>query len=266
MNFTRIFLLLGTALGVTILLLVTALFFVQRRLLFLPSHLDTAAKGQEPFVAWRSQEKFLGYVSRAVAPKEALLFFHGNAGEALHRTWARDLAPASTTVYLVEYPGFGARAGEPTEASLFAAATEAFDAVATELNVPIAVAGESLGTGVAAYLSSVRPVSRLALISPYTSMTDVAAYHYPWVPVRWLLKDRMESERYLKNVRIPLAILHGEFDTIVPFALGQRLFDGYGGPVKQLNVVPRGQHNDMATALMSAPEAAPFKRFLSGTP
>lgn len=193
------------------------------------------------------------------------MVFHGNGGEALHRQWVVELATPRTAVALVEYPGYGGRRGEPSEKNILRAALEAYDALVLRYpKVPVVVLGESLGTGVAAYLAAHRPVERLALVSPYTSIEDVAAKHYPWLPVRWLLRDRYRTAEFLRQVTVPLAVIHGGDDTLIPAEFAETLVEGYGGASKLLTLLPRVGHNDIADALLSRDGAEPFRRFLRG--
>ena len=262
MSLLRLAVLIGIACVGTYGVFCASIYLFQRELLYFPSHLDVGGKGQAPFVPWRRGTGFLGYVSTARDPKEVVLVFHGNAGEALNRTWIREAVPASTIVVLVEYPGYGARPGTPTETSLYTAAEEAFDAAREQWKLPIVLVGESLGTGVVTYLASVRTPDRLALISPYSTMADVAAIHYPWLPVRWLIQDRYDSMHHLTKTKVPLSIIHGDKDDLVPMSLGRRLFDGYAGPTKSFVVVPGAGHNDLAFPLVGSLTAAPFRDFL----
>ena len=236
----------------------------QRRLQYFPSHEDASGKGMDPFRPWRGpSQEFLGYLHGSSKPERLLLFFHGNGGEALHRDWVVRLAADSTLVALVEYPGYGARPGRPSEPALFAAATDAYDRLtATYPNLPVVVMGESLGTGVACYLAAHRTVERLALVSPFTSIVGVAAWHYPWLPVRWMLRDRFESTHWLSGVRTPLHVVHGEQDGIVPIHFAGALFAGYRGQQKTLTRIARVGHNDLVPALLTWSETENFRRFL----
>jgi fermentation-respiration switch protein FrsA (DUF1100 family) len=238
----------------------------QRRLQYIPSHEDPSGKGTERFRPWRGPSgELFGYLHGPAKPARVLLFFHGNGGEALHRDWVAPLAGEETLVALVEYPGYGARPGSPSETGLFAAATAAYDLVtAAHPGVPVVAMGESLGTGVASFLASQRPVERLALVSPFTSIGDVAVWHYPWLPVRWLLRDRYESARWLAEARVPLQVVHGDRDDIVPIRFAEALVAGYPGKPKALTRLEGAGHNDLVPALLNRPEAENFRRFVRG--
>lgn len=192
-------------------------------------------------IGWRSSDP--GGGARRV------VVFHGNAGYALHRDYyvAGFLAqPQNWEVYLFEYPGYGARPGEPSESGIKAAAVEAVELLLSHGAGPLYLVGESLGSGVASYLSSRYPeqVSGLLLVTPFTSLVDVAAHHYSFLPVRALLGERYDSGKALRHYRRPVAFLVAGSDEIVPPTLGQRLYDSYRGP-KWLHVEPGAGHNTL---------------------
>jgi hypothetical protein len=89
----------------------------------------------------------------------------------------------------------------------------------------IVIYGESLGTGVATHLSQNRNFAGIILETPFTSMIDAAKKFYPYIPVGLLLKDKFENKNKIKNVKSPILIMHGEKDQIVPFEMGQKMFE-----------------------------------------
>jgi fermentation-respiration switch protein FrsA (DUF1100 family) len=107
----------------------------------------------------------------------------------------------------------------------------------------IAYFGESLGAAVAVGLAVQRPPAALVLRSPFTSLGDVGAVHYPWLPVRRLLIDRYPSVERIASVRAPVLVIAGDRDDIVPAALSRRLYDAAAEP-KRFVLVPGAGHND----------------------
>ena len=103
--------------------------------------------------------------------------------------------------------------------------------------------GESLGAAVAVGLAVEHPPAALVLRSPFTTMADVGRYHYPWVPVRWLVRDRYPTIERIARLRTPLLVIAGESDRIVPFEQSRRAYDAAGGP-KTFRSLPGGDHND----------------------
>ena len=97
-------------------------------------------------------------------------------------------------------------------------------------NKNIILYGESLGTGVAVELGQINEFGGIILESPFTSMTSAAKNIYPWLPVKYLLKDKYDSEKKIKNIKIPILIMHGKKDNIVPFKMGKKLYDLANNP------------------------------------
>lgn len=149
-------------------------------------------------------------------------------------------------VYMMAYRGYGGGTGSPTEAANIADARLAYGALLLEGVEPssIILYGESLGSGVAVRLATERQVAGVVLDAPYTSIVKVAARSYPFLPVRLLLADRYESEKYIAQVHAPLLILHGERDAVIPVAMGRELFQLANEP-KRLAVFPNGGHSDL---------------------
>ncbi|HEX7576822.1 MAG TPA: alpha/beta hydrolase [Verrucomicrobiae bacterium] len=172
-----------------------------------------------------------------------VLIAYGNASDAISSAHYADAiqSVAAFDVFILEYPGYADRSGSPSQAGLFRAADEAFQSLPT--NRPVYLMGESLGTGVAAHLAGTYPdkVGGVILISPYNRLTDVAQYHMPIFPVKWLLIDRFPSEDYLRNYHGPIGMVVDGKDRVVPEKFGRRLYDGYAGP-KRLWEFPDGEH------------------------
>jgi pimeloyl-ACP methyl ester carboxylesterase len=152
-------------------------------------------------------------------------------------------------VFILEYPGYADRDGSPSQKSIFRAADEALQLLGT--NKPVYLVGESLGSGVAAYLAGTHPdrIAGLILLSPYNRLTSVAQNHMPLLPVWLLLVDRFPSEDYLHNYHGPVGIMVDGRDEVVPEKFGLRLYDSYAGP-KRLWNFPDGYH----ISIMEPPE------------
>ncbi|HEX4646062.1 MAG TPA: alpha/beta fold hydrolase [Verrucomicrobiae bacterium] len=241
-------------LAVLYLVLVVLVFLAQRRLLYHPdgAPLDILAKlaAGSGFQPWQnSSGEVIGWkqLARANLAHERVLIVHGNAGSAVDRMdFAEALRNAGTfDVYILEYPGYGARPGKPTQENFFRAADEAFELLKKDGQVYLI--GESLGTGVAAYLAGTHPamISGVLLIAPYDNMVDVAQFHMPIFPVRLLLRDRFPSSGYLKNYNGPVGVLLAGQDVVVPSRFGRKLYDNYSGP-KKLWEMPHAGHNDLS--------------------
>ncbi|HPC83188.1 MAG TPA: alpha/beta hydrolase [Thermoanaerobaculaceae bacterium] len=179
--------------------------------------------------------------------RPTLLYLHGNAGNLSHRgTVAATLARRlGMDVLVLDYRGYGRSEGSPHESGLYEDARAAWRHLTVDRAVParrIVVYGKSLGGGVATQLASEVQPAGLVLQSTFTSIPDMAAHHYPFVP-RLLLRTRMDSLSKIERVGCPLLVIHSHADEIVPFAHGQRLFAAAREP-KRLFAVERAGHND----------------------
>lgn len=174
----------------------------------------------------------------------AILYFGGNAeriemSREEFATWFPD-----SSVYLLAYRGYGASDGSPSEADLFADALALFDHVRACHPGSIAVVGRSLGSGVASYLASQRPVERLVLITPFDSLADVASAHYPWLPVRRLFRERYESTRHLAGYRGPILVIRAGRDEVIPAANTHHLIAALATPPRIVDL-PDADHNSI---------------------
>jgi fermentation-respiration switch protein FrsA (DUF1100 family) len=159
----------------------------------------------------------------------AVLYCHGNAGNLSHRSasiarWQEQLGQA---VLIFDYPGYGRSTGKPSEAGCYAAADAAYDWLVQSQKVPpedILLYGGSLGGGVAVDVANRRPHRALILVSTFTSIPDMAQNRFPWLPARWLVRNRFESLAKIVTCRRPIFIAHGTADRTVPFTQGERLF------------------------------------------
>jgi pimeloyl-ACP methyl ester carboxylesterase len=246
---------------------------LQRKLIYLPTRAPEAAlvrlARNESLEVWRGgaagAPQGWRTIPAAPAPGQAaaakapprMVVFHGNAGHALQRAYLADLlrgipkggteAPPSWHVFLFEYPGFGARPGTPNEGDIVGQAVAAVDGLWDENPTPVFLMGESLGCAVACAVARQRPerVAGLLLMTPFNNLAAVARHHYPFLPVRWLLREHYASDENLRGYRGPVAFVLASDDEVVPPTLGRKLYEGYGGP-KRLWTLAGSGHNDIA--------------------
>ncbi|MFQ5984928.1 MAG: alpha/beta hydrolase [Alphaproteobacteria bacterium] len=234
-------------------LIVGSLYLAQRRLLYFPdrSQPDLARSGvpemEEVRLATDDGLELLAWYRPAEQGRPTLVFFHGNAGHIGDRGGkVRPYLDAGLGVLLVSWRGYGGNPGRPTEEGLYAdgrAALGFLDAA----GVPawrVVLYGESLGGGVAVRMAAEREVGALVLEAPFTSVADVAARHYWYLPARRLLRDRFDAAARIARVRAPILVLHGERDAVVPVALGRALFAKAPEP-KEARFYPEAGHNDL---------------------
>jgi fermentation-respiration switch protein FrsA (DUF1100 family) len=176
-----------------------------------------------------------------------VIVFNGNAGNRAYRApLGAALRKLGCHVLLFDYRGFGGNGGTPTETGLAADARAARAYLLARPDVPaggLVYFGESLGAAVATALAAEHAPAALILRSPFTSMIEVGQFHYPVLPVRWLLRDRFASIESIAAVRSPVLIVAGDRDRIVPFEQSRRLYDAVVTR-KQLVVVHGADHND----------------------
>ena len=227
-----------------------AAFFGQRSLLYpVPSH------DVEPRAAGAALVKITGdngaivYGLYAPAPPGAptLVHFHGNgedlAGQAM---LVSGLRRAGLGVLAVEYPGYGLARDQPTDETSIYVAAEASLRFLIEGGVPreaIVLQGQSLGTGVAVEMARRGHGGRLILISPYTSIVDMAALLLPFLPVRYLVRDKYENEEKVAALTLAALVIHGTNDEVVPHRMGRRIAELLPGA--EWISVPGGGHNDL---------------------
>lgn len=225
-----------------------------RKLIYSPSHQVSDGTLKElqffrfgPITDFRNGSYTRGYAMFPENPKKIIVIFPGNSGQAADRIYiGKGLISQNAVVYLAEYPGFGSRPQNPNEKILFETALDDIRFLKEQFpNIPVVLIGESLGTGVASKVASQIPIESLILISPFSSLVDVAKSHYPLLPVGLLMPDRFDSVSYLKDLKnTSLLVVHGKKDKTVPFALGERLFQSYSGQKKFVALEGFG-HSDL---------------------
>jgi len=178
-----------------------------------------------------------------------LLYLHGNAGNIGNRIgFARQFIHAGFGLLLLEYRGYGGNKGRPTEKGLYEDGRAGLQFLQQQGVKPksIVLYGESLGSGVATKLAQEIRSCAVVLQSPYTSLTELARYHYPWL---LFLKtwDKFDSMSRIASIQAPLLILHGKKDDIVPFSQGVALFQRAHNPKEILSFELYG-HNDLSSA------------------
>jgi len=218
-------------------------------------------------------ELFAWYAPAKDSAKPTVVLFHGNAGTLGDRgPKARMFLDHGYGMMLLEYRGYSGNPGAPTEQGLYADGRAALGYLRAQgvEDGQIVLYGESLGTGVVTAMAleaqqSDKPVAALILEAPFTSTVDVGASHYPFLPVRLLMKDRFESHTRIGALHVPLLIVHGEKDRIVPVKFGKRLFDAANAPKESMWIAEAG-HNDLYDHGMGAQVLDFLARHVAQTP
>jgi pimeloyl-ACP methyl ester carboxylesterase len=235
--------------------LCVVLFTFQRSLIYYPQPGSPA--GRTGMIALPVDGGEVLVTARPHNGGKALLYFGGNAEDVAYSLPELSDAFPEHAIYLLHYRGYGGSSGNPSEVALFADALALYDRIRAN-HQHMVVVGRSLGSGVAVYLASQRPVARLVLVTPYDSLVDVAARHYPYFPVRWLLLDKFESSKYAKQVTAPTLVIAAEHDEIIPRASTRALVTRFRDGVVSLKIVPGAGHNTIS----NKPEYIPLLKGL----
>jgi fermentation-respiration switch protein FrsA (DUF1100 family) len=229
----------------------------QRRLIYLPfgnmppaANLGLPRAGDVMFTTDDGVTLHGWFVPAASSPARfTVIMFNGNAG---HRGFRAPLAAAlarhGVATLLFDYRGYGENAGRPTEDGLARDARAARAYLMTRTDVDssrVVYFGESLGAAVALRLSIETPPLALVLRSPFTSLTDVGRHHYPFLPVRWMLRDRYPSLERAASLTCPTLVIAGDRDGIIPIEQSRRLYGAIAAE-KRLLVIVGADHNDEA--------------------
>ena len=177
-----------------------------------------------------------------------LLWCHGNAGNISHRLEnLRALFHHGISVLIFDYRGYGQSTGVPSEAGLYEDAMAGYDYLIHQRRISperLIIFGRSLGSGVAGEVAVQRSAAGLIVEGSFPSIQAMADHHYLGLPTRWILDVDFNLAEKVRLLDIPLLVIHGEQDSIVPLALGKHVFEAANEP-KQWYMVPRAEHNDV---------------------
>ena len=173
------------------------------------------------------------YHEKNINDFKTILFLHGNAGSLENRIHKiNHFKEMKVNLVIIAWRGFSGNKGEPTEKGLYEDARSAIGWLKkkgiNEKN--IILYGESLGTGIAVEIAQNKNFAGIILESPFTSMIEAGKGKYPFLPVRFLLKDKYESDKKIKNIKSPILVMHGKADNIVPFYMGKKIYELANSP------------------------------------
>ena len=164
---------------------------------------------------------------------KTILYFHGNAGKLENRIYKLNhFKDLDVNFLIIAWRGFSGNEGKPTENNLYIDGNSAIDWLKKKgvVEKDIIIYGESLGTGIATEIAQNKNFAGLILETPFTSMVEAAKNFYPYIPVGLLLKDKYKNKEKIKNIKVPVLVMHGEADQIVPFWMGKKIFDLANNP------------------------------------
>lgn len=232
--------------------IVLGVYFSQDRLLYIPSAAGPGEAERFGLMPWPEGDSYLGFVSRdpPAQPIGTFLVWHGNAGSALDRAYfTRALETRGYRVVLLEYPGYGARTGKLGEASFVADAKRATALAAERFGGPLYVLGESMGCAMATAVAadSELRIEGVVLITPWANLPDLAQSTYPFLPAKWLTRDRYDNIQNLQSYDGPVAVALVERDEVVPHRFARRLYESVRSPKRQW-VFQNAGHNSWPTS------------------
>jgi hypothetical protein len=232
--------------------LATVIYVAQRSLMYFPdtAHVVPAEAGlpeaeEVPLTAADGVHVTAWHVPPRDA-KPVIVYFHGNGGALRFRVARfRRLIADGVGLVALEYRGYGGSAGSPSEQGLIADAQVAYRFAAGRYpSQQLVLWGESLGSGVAIALAAERPVGRVILEAPFTSAVALGTRHYWYLPVSLLMKDQFRSDLRIGKITAPVMIMHGVHDRVVPYAMGEQLFDLANKPKHFVRFLDGG-HEDL---------------------
>lgn len=221
------------------------LFVFQRSLLYYPqprakgetsATMPLSVPGAELLIALRAHDG-----------PNAIVYFGGNGEDVTYNLPEFSSTFPEHALYLMNYRGYGGSTGSPSEQAIHQDAQALFDWVHAR-HANVVAMGRSLGSGVAIRLASERPVARLVLITPYSSIVELGARQFPYFPVRWLARDKFESWRHAPKITVPTLLIAAENDAVIPRASTEELYSRFKPGVASLQVVPGVGHNSIGNS------------------
>ena len=216
------------------LLVILVLYFFQRNLLYYPAvnnYFGEKLNISVEKVKIKTEddiELLSWYHSKNSEDYKTILFLHGNAGTLEDRIYKiNHFKDVNVNFLIIAWRGFSGNKGKPSEKGLYEDAKSAIKWLKNKgiKEENIIIYGESLGTGVASEIAQNKNFAGVILETPFTSMVNVGKTKYPFFPVSFLLKDKYESDKKIKNIKSPIFIMHGEVDKIVPFWMGEKMYN-----------------------------------------
>jgi hypothetical protein len=230
MSFTKLVILII----VTYCLLLTFVFFYQRKLLYHPNFSNHVTGDglihsiEKINIKTEDNIDLKGWFHLKDSKKKTILFFHGNAGTLDNRIYKLNfLGNLDINFLIIAWRGYSGSSGKPTELGLYQDAKSAVNWLNLKgiVEKNIILYGESLGTSVAIEIGQNKNFAGIILEAPFTSMVDAGKKYYPFFPVKLLLKDKYESKNKIKNIKFPILVMHGKKDKIIPFYMGEAIYN-----------------------------------------
>ena len=226
-------------------------FVFQRKMLYLPNVIQLSEDRaiEEGLLYWPSFDNFQGFICHGepVDAKGTIIVFHGNAGTAYHRSfYAKAFSIQNLRVILAEYPGYGGRAGRPSEDVLVKDALETIRLAYQEYGEPLFVLADRPGASVVSSALSITdiPIKGVVLFLPWDSLPNLAQTHYWFLPARWLVLDKYNNVDNLQGYAGNIAVVLAGHDEVIPVQHGKKLYESITAK-KKLWLFENTRHNEM---------------------
>lgn len=241
---TKFIIIVASILLALYLFTVSALYFFQRSFLYAPT--TNIAHDFERLTVLNQGEN-IDVIVLNKGNEQAIIYFGGNAEAVLNSADIYRKYFPDKTVYLVNYRGYGASSGSPSEQALYSDAIKIFETV-EKSHSTIAVIGRSLGSGVATYLAINKPVNKIALITPYDSILSVAENRFKIFPVKYLLKDKFDSVSRAPKITTEVFIVAAEKDQVIPIKHTEKLAEGFNNKQLTYREIKDEGHNSISNS------------------
>ncbi len=234
------------------LVILFLLYLVQRQIIYYPEKFSHSPKEagvpemREIKVKTSDNLSIKAWYREPSAPKlPTLVYFHGNAGHIGNRAFiVKPFLNKGFGVLLLTYRGYSSNVGKPHEEGLYKDARAAMEFLKKKKVPSIILYGNSIGGAVAIQMATEYRVKAIVLQSPFSSLAEVGQYHYPMFPIRWFIKDKFNSIKKAEKIKVPVFILHGDADRIIPPKFSKKLYEAFSEP-KKIKMIENRGHNDL---------------------
>ena len=220
------------------------IYYPSKEIVFNPT--DAGLKYEDIFFLTDDNLRLNGWFIPSENPQGTLLFCHGNAGNISHRVEIIDIfRKLNLNVFIFDYRGYGRSQGIPNEQGLYQDAQAAYQYLLSRPDVDkeaIVIYGKSIGANVAINLASKVDAACLISEGGFTSAYDMGKKLFPYLPIKWMITVKYDALEKIKDITIPKLIIHSKDDEIIPFRLGERLFEAAPQPKEFYQM--RGSHNE----------------------
>ncbi len=236
-----------------LIVLFAIIYFLQDRFIFFPEQLpsdysfDLSSQDKEVFFTTADQETINGILFTTTQRKGVVLYFHGNAGSlASWQDIGKDITPLGYDLLIIDFRGYGKSTGQFSEEGLYNDGVASYEYLLANQykSDEIIIFGRSLGTGMAVDLASKVKAKALILETPFTTLPQLANTLYPFLFPSTFIKYTFDNFSKVKGLSLPIFVLHGDRDKVIPLKHGRKLFLAASG-YKKMCIIKGGSHNDL---------------------